>query len=49
MRVVVQRSGVARCEVDNVVTGHISSGMVILVSIDSEETPGDVEWMVAAV
>ena len=45
MRVVVQRSGPARCEVNLEVTGRIPSGMVILVSVDSEDTLKDVEWM----
>jgi D-tyrosyl-tRNA(Tyr) deacylase len=45
MRTVVQRSGPARCEVDGVTTGWIDGGLVVLISVDPEDTPQDIEWM----
>jgi D-aminoacyl-tRNA deacylase len=45
MRVVVQRSGYARCVVDGKVNGEIPSGLVVLVSIDIEDTDKDIDWM----
>lgn len=45
MRVVVQRTGVARCEVDGKVTGSIPGGLVLLVSVDPDDTVKDIEWM----
>ncbi len=45
MRVVAQRSGPARCEVDGAVTGSIPMGLVVLVSVDPEDTIRDIEWM----
>jgi D-tyrosyl-tRNA(Tyr) deacylase len=45
MRVVVQRSGPAHCEIGGKVTGRISHGLVILVSVDPDDTPKDIDWM----
>ncbi len=45
MRIVVQRSGPARCEVNGEITGHIPAGLVILISVDPDDSPHDVEWM----
>ncbi len=45
MRAVVQRSGPAKCKVDNKVTGSIIDGLVVLVSVDPEDTIRDIEWM----
>jgi len=45
MRVVVQRSGPAKCVVDGKVTGEIPAGLVVLVSVDPEDSGKDVEWM----
>jgi D-tyrosyl-tRNA(Tyr) deacylase len=45
MRVVVQRSGPAHCEVNGKVTGSINSGLVIFVSVDPEDTEKDIKWM----
>ncbi|MCK4719123.1 D-tyrosyl-tRNA(Tyr) deacylase [bacterium] len=45
MRAVVQRSGPAKCEVDGKVTGSIIGGLVVLVSVDPEDTIKDIEWM----
>ena len=45
MKVVVQRSGPAKCEVDGEVTGSIPRGLVILVSVDSGDTTDDITWM----
>jgi len=45
MRVIVQRSGPAECVVAGEATGRIPSGLVVLVSVDPEDGPGDVEWM----
>ncbi len=45
MRVVVQRSGPATCIVDGEITGRISRGLVLLVSVDPEDDKHDVEWM----
>ncbi len=45
MRAVVQRSDRASCTVDEKVTGEIPYGLVLLVSIDPEDTDNDIEWM----
>ena len=45
MRVVIQRSGHAVCEVDGKITGEIVGGLVVFVSVDPEDTIHDVEWM----
>ncbi len=45
MRVVIQRSGSARCEVDGKVTGAIPKGLVVLMSVDPEDSLDDVKWM----
>jgi D-tyrosyl-tRNA(Tyr) deacylase len=45
MRVVVQRSGPARCVVDGIVTGEVPTGLVVFVSVDPEDTQADVAWM----
>jgi D-tyrosyl-tRNA(Tyr) deacylase len=45
MRLVVQRSGPARCLVNGSVTGAIPKGLVLLVSVDSEDEPRDIEWV----
>jgi D-aminoacyl-tRNA deacylase len=45
MRVVIQRSGPARCEVDGKVTGAIPFGLVVLVSVDPADTLDDVDWL----
>lgn len=45
MRVVVQRSGPARCLVDGKVTGAIPRGLVVLVSVDPDDEIRDVEWL----
>jgi D-tyrosyl-tRNA(Tyr) deacylase len=45
MRVVVQRSGPARCEVNGEATGSIPKGLVILVSVDPADTQTDIEWL----
>jgi D-tyrosyl-tRNA(Tyr) deacylase len=45
MRAVVQRSGPAKCEVDGKVTGAIIGGLVVLVSVDPDDTTKDIEWM----
>lgn len=45
MRAVVQRSGPARCDVDGKTTGWIDGGLVVLVSVDPEDTQIDIEWM----
>jgi len=45
MRTVIQRSGPARCEVDGRITGQISSGLVVLISVDPGDTSKDIEWM----
>lgn len=45
MRAVVQRSGPAACTVDSKITGRIPRGLVLLVSIDPEDTDKDVDWM----
>ena len=45
MRVVAQRSGKAECEVDDSITGAIPFGLVVLVSIDPDDTDKDIIWM----
>jgi D-tyrosyl-tRNA(Tyr) deacylase len=45
MRIVVQRSGPARCEVDGKVTGSIPRCLVLLVSVDPEDTSADIDWL----
>ena len=45
MRVVVQRSGPAKCVVDNQTTGAIPKGLVLLVSVDPMDTPDDISWL----
>lgn len=46
MRVVVQRSKEARCEVDNKVTGQIDKGMMILVGFTEGDNEEKIDYMV---
>ena len=45
MRTVIQRSGPAHCEVDGRITGSIPKGLVVLVSVDPEDTLQDIDWL----
>jgi len=45
MRVVVQRTGNASCEVNNEITGEITYGLAVFVSVDPEDTESDIDWM----
>ncbi|GMA59850.1 D-aminoacyl-tRNA deacylase [Alicyclobacillus fastidiosus] len=45
MRIVVQRSGPARVEVDGRVTGEIASGLVLLVGVGRGDTEDDADYL----
>lgn len=45
MRAVVQRSGLAKCVVNNSITGEINSGLVVLISIAPDDSLDDIRWM----
>ncbi|MFB5190099.1 D-aminoacyl-tRNA deacylase [Alicyclobacillus fastidiosus] len=45
MRIVVQRSGPARVEVDGRVTGEIESGLVLLVGVGRGDTEADADYL----
>lgn len=45
MRIVVQRSGPARVEVDGAVVGSIERGLVLLIGVSREDTATDVEYL----
>lgn len=45
MRIVVQRSGPARVEVNGEITGQITRGLVLLVGVGHEDTVADAQLM----
>ena len=46
MRVVIQRVSEAKVVVDEVTTGSIKTGLLILVGIEEEDDENDVDWLV---
>ena len=46
MRVVLQRVSSASVKVDNVVTGKINVGFLILLGVVPDDTKDDIEWLV---
>ncbi|MBX2845145.1 MAG: D-tyrosyl-tRNA(Tyr) deacylase [Saprospiraceae bacterium] len=49
MRAVVQRVNHARVEVDEVVTGSINQGFLVLLGIAENDTEADLDWLVKKV
>lgn len=46
MRVVVQRSGNAKCTVDGKITGEIENGLVLLVGFTARDNEETIDWMI---
>ena len=46
MRVVIQRTGKASCEIDNKVYSKIDSGLVVLVGFTEGDSIKEINWMV---
>ena len=46
MRAVLQRVRSARVSVSGEVCGEIGPGLVVLLGVEQEEGPGDIEWLV---
>ena len=46
MRVVVQRSGNAKCTVDGKITGEIETGLVLLVGFTAGDNEETIDWMI---
>lgn len=46
MKVVLQKSGPARVEIENKVHGEIKSGIVLLIGITHDDTEKDIEYLV---
>lgn len=49
MKVVLQKSGPARVEIENKVHGEIKSGIVLLIGITHDDTEKDIEYLVEKV
>jgi len=45
MRVIIQRVTSASCKVDHQLTGQITSGLLVLLGIEDEDTKDDLEWL----
>ncbi len=45
MRAVIQRSKEASCKVENIITGEIKGGFVVLLGICNEDTEDDLKWL----
>ena len=45
MKIVIQRVSRASVTVDNVVTGEIGNGLLVLVGIEDADTNEDIEWI----
>lgn len=45
MRAVIQRVSQASCTVDGQVTGEIASGLMVLLGIEEQDGPEDVQWI----
>ena len=46
MKVVIQRVSAAQVEVNQQVVGEITQGLLVLIGIETEDTPEDVDWLV---
>ena len=46
MRAVVQRVSCSKVTVDNVVTGQINQGLLVLLGVTHEDTSKDVDYMI---
>jgi D-tyrosyl-tRNA(Tyr) deacylase len=46
MRAVIQRVSEASCEVDNITTGAIKRGLLILLGIEDNDNTEDIDWLV---
>lgn len=47
MRAVIQRVKNASVTIDGAITGAIGKGMLILLGVESGDTPADLEWLVS--
>lgn len=45
MRAVVQRVSQASCTVDDVITGQIKNGLLILLGVEEEDSLTDMQWL----
>lgn len=45
MRAVIQRVAHASCTVDDIVTGEIKHGLLILIGIEEDDTSADMQWL----
>jgi D-aminoacyl-tRNA deacylase len=45
MKVVIQRVSAAQVEVNQQVVGEITQGLLILIGIETEDTPEDADWL----
>ena len=45
MRAVIQRVSQASCKVDGKITGQINTGFLVLLGIENEDNPSDVQWL----
>ena len=46
MRIVIQRVSQAQVKVAGEVVGDIGQGLLVLLGIENEENPSDLEWLV---
>lgn len=44
MRIVIQRVSLASVKVDNVATGEIAKGLLVLVGVEDADTNEDIQW-----
>ena len=49
MRAVIQRVTQASCQVDDVVTGSIEKGLLVLLGIEEADGQEDLEWLAAKI
>ncbi|MET1053879.1 MAG: D-aminoacyl-tRNA deacylase [Pedobacter sp.] len=49
MRAVIQRVTQASCTVDNLITGEISAGLMVLLGIEDNDQQEDIEWLAAKI
>ena len=49
MRVVIQRVSKASVIIDNVITGEIEAGFVVLLGIEPEDTDTDIDWLTSKI
>ena len=45
MRAVIQRVSEASCKVNEVITGQIGTGFLVLLGIEDADTPADLQWL----